>query len=209
MMTSIRISRVGWAIALGLVLGLTGCGGSSSSGSGTPAAQAKKKTHAHQSNDPSERAPADMVAAVSGAKAGPPVELKFELREAPEANQVVDVDIAVLPDVPAINRISGKFQAGEGLELVEGGDLPAVDKPAPGTVIRHVVQIIPKEDGIYTVNAIISVDLADGSITRSYSIPVIVGEGLSDEGAKSEVAEEMPHGSSGQAAAPGTGSKSR
>ena len=227
-MISHRISWVGWAIVLGLVLGSSGCGGSSASGSGTPAAQARKKTAHTQQSNPANRPPADMVAAVSGGKGGPPVELKFELREPPEANQILDVDIAVLPDVPAINRISGKFQAGDGLELVEGGTLLAVDKPARGSVIRHVVQVIPKEDGIFTVNAIVSVDLADSSLSRSYSIPVIVGAGLPDQAAKAGLAEELAHGSSdraasegtpsgdglahgssGQAAAPGTGSKTR
>lgn len=219
-MTSLRISRVGWAIAfglaLGLVLGSSGCGGSASSGSGTAAAQARKKTSHAELSNPANRSPADMVAAVSGGKAGPPVELKFELREAPEANQILDVDIAVLADAPAIDGISGKFVTGDGLELVEGGVLAAVDKPARGSIIRHVVQVIPKEDGIFTVNAIVSVDLANVSLTRSFSIPVIVGAGLPDQAAKAGVAEELAHGSAGladgsagQAAAPGTGSKTR
>jgi hypothetical protein len=196
MMTSIRISRAVWAVALALVLGLAGCG-SSSSDTATTAHTKKKGTHSQQPLDPTNRSPADMVAAVSGGKGGPPVDLKFEVREAPEAGQVVDVDIAVIADAPSIERIYGKFQAGNGLELVEGSDLPQIDKPAPGSVIRHVVQILPRQDGIYTINATISVDLASDSISRGYSIPVIVGAGLSDEAAKSEVAD-------GQAATPGT-----
>jgi hypothetical protein len=129
-----------------------------------------------------------MVAAVSKGKGGPPVGLKFELRQAPQVGQAVDVDIAVLPDAPAITRINGKFQAGEGLELIDGAQLEQVEKPAAGSVIRHVVRVMPKQDGIFTVTATLSVDLADDSISRVFSIPVIVGDGLAGSDAKTEVA---------------------
>jgi hypothetical protein len=167
---------------------LSGCGSSSGSGQDT-AATRSKKAHPQAANAPGSLPTADMVAGVSPAKVGPPVQLKFELREAPVPGQLLDVDIAVLPDAPAINRIYAKFQGGEGLDLVEGSDLPAIDKPALGSVIRHVVKVLPKQDGIFTLSAAVSVDLADDSITRTYSIPVIVGDGLPDDAAKTEVAE--------------------
>ena len=72
----------------------------------------------------------------------------------------------------------------KGLDLVEGGELPAVDKPATGSVIRHVVRVLPKQDGIFTVSATVSVDLANDSISRTYSIPVIVGDGLPERTAE-------------------------
>lgn len=172
-------------VSLGL---LAGCGSSSGSGTGS-AASKNKKGHTQVSTDPAERPPADMVAGVSPSKAGPPVTLKFELREPPEAGQPFDVDIAILPGAPAIDRIYGKFQGGEGLELVEGGELRAIDKPAVGSTIRHVVRILPKHDGVFAVSATVSVDLADDSITRTYSIPVIVGDGLTEQTTKTEVAE--------------------
>lgn len=200
MMTSTRISRAGWAVAMMVSLGLlAGCGSSSGSASSSAASKSKKTTHAQVSTDPAERPATDMVAGVSPSKAGPPVALKFELREAPQPGQLLDVDIAILPEGPSINRIYGKFQGGEGLDLVEGGELPAIEKPATGSVIRHLVRVLPKQDGIYTVNATVSVDLADDSISRTYSIPVIVGDGLSEQPAKTEVAEGRP--------APGTAVK--
>jgi hypothetical protein len=194
-------TRTSWAVGLlGIVLGLTlgGCG-SSSSQPGAGSTSKKKVMHA-QTLDPGSRAPDDMVAAVSAGKPGPPIALKFEVRETPKAGEALDVDIAVLPDAPAINRIYGRFQTGDGLELVEGGQLGQVDKPAAGSIIRHVVRVLPKQDGIYALTATLSVDQGDDSLSRVFSIPVIVGDGLPESTAKAQV-------TAGQAAEPGTNSK--
>lgn len=187
MKTSSRISQAGWAIALALLLGLAGCGSSSSS---SDSLQAKKKAaHGKLHIDPTKRPVTDMVAAVTAGKAGPPVEMRFELREPPQPGQPLDVDVAILPDVAGIDRISGRFQGGEGFELIGGGDLTAVEKPVPGTPIRHVLQLLPKKDGIFTVSAVVSVDRASDTITRTFSIPVIVGVGLPEQTAKADVAD--------------------
>jgi hypothetical protein len=193
MRTSIRISRSGWAVAAALVLGSSGCGSTTES---TAAAHARKTPghHPAQVADPAARAPGDMVAAVSLSKTGPPVELKFELRQRPQVGQPLDVDIAVLPVSADIDSLYARFQAGEGLDLVAGSNLPGVDKPAQGVPIRHTVRIIPKRDGIFTLSATVGVNSAKDSVSRTFSIPVIAGEGLPELGAKSEVAE-------GQAAA--------
>jgi hypothetical protein len=43
---------------------------------------------------------------------------------------------------------------------------------------------LPKQDGIFTLSAAVSVELADDSVTRTFTIPVIVGQGLADVSAK-------------------------
>lgn len=186
MRTSPRISRSVWALAAtAWLLGLSACGGSSKGAADVAHAPPKKAApHSHGPANPSERAPDDMVSAVSPGKGGPPVELKFELRSAPQAGQPLDVDIAILPDAAAINRLYGQFRGGEGIDLVDGGEVAAVDKPVQGTVIRHVVRVLPKQDGIFTLSAAVSVELADDSVTRTFTIPVIVGQGLADVSAK-------------------------
>jgi len=202
MKTSTRISRAGWTVAAAsLLLSLEGCG-SSSSASGDAAHSGPKKTTFHRVADPSTRPPEDMVAAVSAGKGGPPVGLRFEVRSTPEAGQPVDVDLAILPNAAAIDHLEGKIQGGENLSVVEGGAIPAVEKPAQGTVIRHVVRLLPKRDGIFIVTAAVNVDLGTDSITRTFTIPVIVGDGLPElAAAKSEVADAAP--------AAGTGPKSQ
>jgi hypothetical protein len=187
MKTSTRISQAGWAIALALISGLAGCGSSSNS---SAEAQAKNKAHHGPVQlDPANRPMNDMIAAVSGGKAGPPVEMKYELREPPQAGQPLDVDVAVLPDIAGITRIAGRFQGGEGFQLVDGGDLTPVDKPTPNAPIRHLLRLLPKQDGIFTVTASVSVDTADDSITRTFAIPVIVGAGLPEQTVKTDVAD--------------------
>jgi hypothetical protein len=171
----------------GVLLGLFGCG--SSSGKADEAHSKQKSTAGQRDTDPSDRPPGDMVAAVSVGKGGPPVGLKFELRSTPQAGQSLYVDIVVLPDAPLIDRIDGRFDGGENLTLLEGGDLTEVDKPVQGSVIRHVVRLLPKQDGIFTMAAAVTVTLANDSITRTFTIPVIVGEGLPELTAKSDAAE--------------------
>jgi hypothetical protein len=185
MRTFIRHSLV-WAVAATGLLGLSACGGGSSQPSADTAHSTVKKSGGahHGPVDPSERAPEDMVSAVSAGKGGPPVALRFELRDAPQAGQALEVDLAILPNAPAINRLYAQFTSGEGIDMVDGGSMAAVEKPAQGQVIRHLVRVLPRNDGIYTVNAAVTVDLADGSVTRTFTIPVIVGEGLADVSGK-------------------------
>jgi hypothetical protein len=150
---------------------------------------AKPKQVPHLGEFPVE----DMVAAASATKSGVPVQLKFELAQRPEVGQPLDVVIAVIPG-PNLERVSAKFEAGEGLELVGGSNVPDVQKPGEGVAIRHTVTVVPKRDGIFSLTAVVSADSANQSATRVYSLPVIAGEGLTELAAKSEVGE-------GQAAA--------
>ncbi len=191
MRTSTRITA-GCALALAALLSLSACGSSSDPASRS----ARKVTKAQRTVPPGERPPSDMVAAVSASKSGPPVELKFELRGSPQPGQPLDVDIAVVADNPTIDRVYGKFSAQDGIDIVAGDELEAVDKPAPGAVIRHVVQILPRQEGIFTLSAAVGVESSKASVTRVYSIPIIVGAGLTETPAKS--------GAAGEPASPGT-----
>jgi hypothetical protein len=186
MWTSIRISRVGWAVAAALVLTLSGCGSTTESNA---AAHGRNLARPKATVDPTRREPTDMVAAVSSAKGGSPVQLKFELRERPEIGQPLDVDVALIPDSPTLQRVYAKFQGGDGLELLDGSDLPAVEKPAQNVPIRHTVRLLPKRSGIFTLNVAVGVDSGTDSVSRAFAIPVIAGEGLPELAAKSEGAE--------------------
>jgi len=177
---------MGWAVAAAVVLAVSGCGSSGESGSG--AASANKGSPGAKAAKARRGAADNMVGAVSATKGGPPVEVKFELRERPQVGQPVDVDIAVLPISPNLERVHAAFQAGDGLDLVSGGETAPIERPQDGVPIHHTLRIIPKRDGIFVVSAVVTVDSANESLSRTFTIPLIAGEGLAELPTKSEVA---------------------
>ncbi len=171
--------------AAGLLLCVSGCGGGSSpapaSGHSEPAHTAKAKQSPVK---PGELELTDMVSAVSASKPGPPIELKFALPTRPEVGQPMDIDIAVIPRAPVPDSVSVSFQVVDGLEIIEGSQLQRVDRLVDGAPIRHVVRILPKRDGIFAVTAVASFVVANQDSSRTFSIPVIAGEGLPEQVAK-------------------------
>lgn len=170
---------------------VAGCLGAAGCGSGNQQAQpgstASGPSHKARKSDgssrPGEEAIGDMVAAVSASK-GPPVELKFALPARPEIGQVTDIDVALVTSQPVPESVSISFQVVDGLEIVEGSQMERIDKPAVGTPIRHVVKVLPKRDGIFAITAVVSFTVSNQETNRTFSIPVIAGQGLPDQVAK-------------------------
>jgi hypothetical protein len=176
------------AVAVGFALSVSGCssGDKADPGITTPASvKAHKKAQVVVAPKKSgEEDLADMVAAVAAAKAGPPVEVKFALPTRPEVGQVMDLDVAVVPREPVPDSLSVSFQVADGIDIVDGSHLERVDKLVDGTPIRHVVKILPKRDGIFALTAVVSFAASNQDWSRTFSIPVIAGEGLPEQVAK-------------------------
>ena len=190
---AMRISGTFWhsswlaVVAAGCLLGASGCGSSDQTGQSTASTASGKSHKPHKSSAPSkpgEEPLSDMVAAVSGSKAGPPVDLKFSLPVRPEVGQVTDIDVAVVPLDPVPDNVSVSFQVIDGLEIVDGSQLDRVEKLTGGTPIRHVVKILPKRDGIFALTAVVSFTASNQELNRTFTIPVIAGEGMPDQVAK-------------------------
>ena len=171
------------AAALGAVAILGAC--SSGETPGAAASAARPSQAAQRKSLPSNVLSPDMVSAVSaGGTGAPAVQVKFELRQRPGVAQPVDIDLAIVPASGALDRVSGKVEVGDGLELVAGGEIPPTERPVEGVPILHSIKVLPKKDGIFTVSAVLGVDAAGESSTQTFSIPVIVGAGLPEQPAK-------------------------
>jgi hypothetical protein len=171
------------AAALGAVAMLCAC--SSGETPGPAASAARPGQAAPRKSPPSSLLSPDMVGAAStGGTGAPAVLVKFELRQRPSVAQPLDIDLAIVPASGALDRVSGKVEVGDGLELAAGAEIPPTERPVEGVPILHSIKVRPKKDGIFTVNAVLAVDAAGQSTSRTFSIPVIVGAGLPEPPAK-------------------------
>ena len=177
--------RAGWLaiLAAGTLLCAAGCGSGDPKLTAAATKAHKAKSGGAASSQPGDPALSDMVAAVSPAK-GPPVELKLGLPVRPEVGQVTELDVALVPSQPLPDSVAIAFQVVEGLEIVEGSQMARVEKLTAGTPIRHVVKVLPKRDGIFAITAVVSFTQSNVELSRTFSIPVIAGEGMPDQVAK-------------------------
>jgi hypothetical protein len=74
----------------------------------------------------------------------------------------------------SVDRVSGKVEAEDGIELVEGSEIAAAERPVEGVPIHHHLKVVPKREGIYTVRALLTVDASGIPSSDAYSMPVIV-----------------------------------
>ena len=167
-----------------------GCG-SSSSGDGAKPAAAKPVTPKRVSA--TDELLRSMVSAVAANKPSTmPIQVKFDLRDRPHVGQPVDVELAIVPMSASVDRVSGKVVGEEGLEIVDGAQIAATDHPAEGTPIRQSVKVLPKQEGIFTVHALVTVEAGSDTSSETYAIPVIAGGDAPGPDAAAAVAAAAP-----------------
>jgi hypothetical protein len=176
------------ALALALAFILSGCGSGKS-----PIGPIMAKRHPPPVKKPlvqGPRPPTDMVAAVADAKSGSGrVSVRFDLNTRPQVAQPLDLDMVILPSA-GLDRVYGKVEADEGLDIVSGADIPPADRPAEDVPISHTIRVVPRRPGVLTLRAIVSADSGGVPTSQTFSIPLIAGEGA---------AEQMSAGSAGTA----------
>jgi len=169
----------------------SGCG-SHASGDGAAAQSATKKIGKTAVN-PSDAISRNMVSAVASNKpSNVPVQVKFELRDRPDIGQPVTLDLAIVPMSASVDQVSGKVEGEDGLELIEGGEIAASDRPAEGVPIRHSVKVLPKRAGIFTLRAALTVYSSGVSSSESYSIPLIAATAAPESSGKPAAGAATP-----------------
>jgi hypothetical protein len=130
-----------------------------------------------------------------------PVQVRFQLRQRPDVGQPVDIDLVIIPSSEALDQISGQVQTDDGLELISGSEIPPTQRPADGVPITHSIKVLPKRDGIFTFNAVLSVDYGGQTVTQTYSMPVIAGSGITNLPAAAKTTKSARAPAAGTAAA--------
>jgi hypothetical protein len=167
------------AVVSGLwLVAAAGCGGHD------PAATAAAPV-THKAATPADPLAPLLVAAVPITKPGTPpipVQVKFALKEHPEAGTPADLELVLIPTAGTLERLTGKVTGEEGLTVVSGGAIPDTDKPLDGVPVHHSLSIQAADDGIYVLTVDIEADAGGLASTQSFTIPVIAGKGMADLG---------------------------
>ena len=120
-----------------------------------------------------------MVSAVAASKpSAVPVQVRFALHSRPSAGQPLDVQLVLVPTSGAIDRIAGKIVTDDDLDFVDGAEIAATEHPAEGVPIDHPLRVLPRHDGVFTLNVVVTVVSGSNTANESFSMPLIVGEGI-------------------------------
>ncbi len=129
----------------------------------------------------SEKAPQldAMVRAVSAGKPGAPADLKFDIGARPVVGVPLQVMVAITATSADVATLEVVFNAADGLQIVSGGNSARFQKPKSGETNLHTVTVLPQRDGVFYMSAVALIDTVSdsGSVARTFSIPIIVGEG--------------------------------
>jgi hypothetical protein len=175
-------------LALALGLALAGCepgdpnAATSASTSSTPGKAAAVPT----SDDP------DMVSAFSATRGGSQglVDLKFKLAKRPAVGEPVEIDLQMVPTVE-LEQLFARFQVTDGLQIVSGAESEHFERPARGKPVAHKMTVTAKSDGIFYVTAVLLADSDNESVARTFSFPLIAGQGLLEPPAASPPAASV------------------
>lgn len=169
MMGRLRFAEFALAAAAALVL--VGCGDSPDPAATVPgpdsAQVAKVRREAATQTE-------NMVAAVAAGKPGAPIDVRFDVTTKPRLGEPLEIKVAVVP-LSAVARLHVVFQGNDGLTVTSNGELGPLDKPKVGAIIRHVVTVVPRSEGVFTLSAVAVTEEGDANMSRSFAMPLIVG----------------------------------
>jgi hypothetical protein len=134
---------------------------------------------------------ANLVSAVSSGKPGAPVDVRFDIPKRPKVGESLDIAVAVTALGADLDELRVVFQSNDGVEVRSGNELLVKDHPAVGSTYSHTVTVMPRKDGVFYLSAVALVESKAGSISRSFAIPIIVGDAV----AVSEATSKLSQGS--------------
>ena len=114
-----------------------------------------------------------MVAAVSTSRSATVIGVYFSLAKTPTAHQALPVDIVLVPH-QKLARVVVHFDGQDGVTVVSGDAMePKADVDAE-SAIKHQLVLMPTAEGVFMINASVETEGSEGTVSRVFSIPIIV-----------------------------------
>jgi len=121
----------------------------------------------------------DLVTAVGTGNTPVPISVKFRIGKRPQLGVPLQILVAIIPAPAAqIANLHGSFLPDTGLNL-QGDRSFDVKELRAGEPLERQLTVVPEQPGVLNVNATFTLDVDSGTVSRSYAIPVIVGDNSS------------------------------
>jgi len=145
---------------------------SASTAAPKPVAQIKPKAAAPAPGATAAEQTAGMVEAASQGKSLVPVELKFGIAQRPKVGQPLDIDLALIAQIPATSatiQVSGA----DDLAVAPAAKQFEIGAEEAGEVYKHTVNVTPNVEGVVLVGVTVLLKHDDAVDQRVFSIPII------------------------------------
>ena len=159
---------------------LCACGSSTApSGAGQGRPDSQHKASAKPRAEAPDAVGPDMVAAVSPGGSDPPIGMKFRLDTRPVVGMPAQLVLALIPTPGVeISHIHGSLQVAEGLQLQSPRSFD-INAPQGSAPLEQDVTVVPQRNGVLSLSATLVVDYDNGSVARTYVIPLIAANNAS------------------------------
>lgn len=127
--------------------------------------------------------PADETAtfakAVGDGKPGAAVSIRYEFAGKPSVGTPTDLDVALIPSV-GVDSMNAKLTGMDGITLSGNLDV-SFNAVEAGKPYRHKVAVLPDHTGVFYITVAVNTQIAGSSIGRSFSIPFVVGQPVTQQ----------------------------
>jgi hypothetical protein len=138
-----------------------------------PAKSASGGAPASKTQKAEAQVPPSMVSAVSASKTAALIGVHFKLEAPPVVGKPVGVEIAIIPH-RQFNALHAIFETPGAVILAMGDRFDAPGAVKAETVFSHKVVVQPTQEGVFLITVAVESESEEGTVTRLYSIPVIV-----------------------------------
>jgi hypothetical protein len=115
---------------------------------------------------------AGMVEAANQGKSLVPVDLKFDLGARPKIGQILDINLALIPQIAA-SPASIQVSDADGLTVAPGTNQVDIPSAEAGGVYRHTVKVTPNAEGVLLVGVTVLLKHDEITDQRAFLIPII------------------------------------
>jgi hypothetical protein len=115
----------------------------------------------------------DMVAAVPAGRSSTAITVHFALGKPPVMGQAFPVEIAIVPHQDFAS-VRASFDGVDGLAVTVGSTMEPVTSVKLESILEHQLVLLPAREGVYVITATVETDSPEGTVSRVFSLPVIV-----------------------------------